>query len=253
MRNWKPSAIGFACAAFSSVFTAASAAELHLVSSPALRPAARAFAAAFEKANGTKVVVDFVNGEAAIKQTREGAGLDVTLQSTADIELMDKAGVLAAGSAQDLAASRVGLAVKAGAPKPDISTPDKLKQSILGAKSIAYSAGTSGLFFMAAMQKLGIADAVKAKAESHVIRGSVGEAIAKGEAELGAQQYGELLPVAGIDIVGLVPADLSGVIIYRVAMGSKPSDAGAAKALVAYIKSAAAGAELNKDGFAPTN
>ncbi len=238
-------------ATLGAIVSGASASELRLVSSPALRPAAKAIAAAFEKTTGNKVTLDFVNGEAAIKSAKEGQALDVTLQSAADIEGMEKAGTLMAGSAANLVTSRVALAVKAGAARPDISTPDALKKAMQNAGTIAYSSGTSGGFFMASMEKLGIADLVKAKAQGHVIRGSVGEAIARGEAEIGAQQYGELLPVQGIDILGLTPAEISTPIVYRVATGAKPADAAATSALVSFIKSEAASKMLSEAGFTP--
>ena len=120
--------------------------------------------------------------------------------------------------------SKVGIAVKAGAPKPDVSTPEKLKAALLAAKTVGYSQGASGRHFATVLDKLGIADAIKPK--EVVVQGRpVGAAIASGEAEIGFQQVAELRPVAGVDQFGELPPALQKAIPYSAGIPAKAKDA----------------------------
>jgi len=144
--------------------------------------------------------------------------------------------------------SKVGIAVKAGASEPDVSTPDKLKAALLAAKTVGYSQGSSGQHFQTVIQKLGIADQVKAKAV--VVQGRpVGAAIASGEAELGVQQVAELRPVAGVDVIGELPPELQKKIPYSSGIAAKAKDAATARALVTFLRSEAARDVLKRKGM----
>jgi molybdate transport system substrate-binding protein len=144
--------------------------------------------------------------------------------------------------------SKVGIAVKAGAAKPDISTPDKLKSALLAAKTVGYSQGASGQHFATVMDKLGIADAIKPKAV--VVQGRpVGAAIAAGEAEIGLQQVAELRPVAGVDVIGELPPELQKQIPYSAGVSAKAKDAATARALVSFLRSEAAAEVLKRKGM----
>jgi molybdate transport system substrate-binding protein len=144
--------------------------------------------------------------------------------------------------------SKVGIAVKAGATKPDVSTPDKLKAALLAAKTVGYSQGPSGQHFQTVMQKLGVTDAVKGK--SVVVNGRpVGAAIASGEAEIGVQQVAELRPVAGVDVIGEMPAELQKQIPYSAGIVAKGKDAATAQAMVSFLRSPAALDVLKRKGM----
>ena len=144
--------------------------------------------------------------------------------------------------------SKVGIAVKAGAPKPDVSTPDKLKAALLAAKTVGYSQGASGQHFATVLDKLGIADAIKPKAV--VVQGRpVGAAVASGEAELGFQQVAELRPVAGVDQFAELPPALQKPIPYSAGIPAKAKDAATARALVNYLRSEPALEVLKQKGM----
>jgi molybdate transport system substrate-binding protein len=138
--------------------------------------------------------------------------------------------------------------VKAGAPKPDVSTPDKLKAALLAAKTVGYSRGASGRHFATVLDKLGIADAIKPK--EVVVQGRpVGAAIASGEAEIGFQQVAELRPVPGVDQFGELPPALQKAIPYSAGIPAKAKDAQTAQALVSFLRSEPALEVLKKKGM----
>jgi molybdate transport system substrate-binding protein len=199
----------------------------------------------FEKATGHKAKYTMKNA-AAINADFKAGTADVIVTNT---EVLDElASGEGAGSKTLLMISKVGVAVKAGAAKPDISTPEKLKAALLAAKTVGYSQGSSGQHFLTVIQKLGITDAVKAKAV--IAQGQpVGAVIAKGDAEIGVQQVAELLPVAGIDFIGPMPGDLQKQIPYSAGIPAKAKEAAAAKALVAYLQSEEAKAVLKRKGM----
>jgi molybdate transport system substrate-binding protein len=144
--------------------------------------------------------------------------------------------------------SKIGAAVRGGAPKPDISTVDKLQAALIAAKTVGYSQGASGEHFLTVIEALGIANAIKAKAV--VVQGRpVGAAVASGEAEIGVQQISELLPVAGIDVIGEIPAELQKQISYSAGISAKAKDSATARSLVTYLRSEAASNVLKRKGM----
>src|SRR2546430_14776488 len=160
----------------------------------------------FEKATGNKVKFSSKGGTAIVADLKSGAA-DLVVTNTEVVDDLAKSGEVSVDGKTLLMISKVGIAVKAGARRPDVSTPDKLKAALLSAKTIGYSQGASGQHFQTVMQKLGITDAVKPKAV--VVQGRpVGEAIASGEAEIGLQQVAELRPVKGVDQFAELPAEL---------------------------------------------
>lgn len=200
----------------------------------------------FEKATGNKVTLSLKAGPAVAEDLKKGADLVIT-----NAEIVDElaaAGDVASNGKTLLMISKVGIAVKAGAKRPDVSTPDKLKAALLAAKTVGYSQGTSGQHFQTVMQRLGITDAVKAKAV--VVQGRpVGAAIASGEAEIGVQQVAELRPVAGVDVIAEMPAELQKQIPYSAAYGANAKDATTARALVTFLRSQPALDVLKRKGM----
>ena len=201
----------------------------------------------FEKANGHKVNLSTKAGQAIVDDVKQGVA-DVVITNTEVVDELAKSGEVTAGGATLLMISKIGVAVKAGAPKPDIRTADTLKAALLRAKTVGYSQGTSGQHFLTVIQKLGIADAIKAKAV--VVQGRpVGAAIASGEAEIGVQQIAELRPVAGVDVIGELPSDLQKRIPYSAGISAKAKDAATARALVSFLRSEPAKAVLKQKGM----
>ena len=182
---------------------------------------------------------------------QRGEPVDVVIMADAALAELIKDGKVVAESRVPLARSAIGMAVRAGSPKPDISSVDALKRALLQARSIAYSASVSGLYLSTELfQRLGIADQIMPK--SRRIEGErVGAVVARGEAEIGFQQTSELLPVPGIDYVGPLPPEVQRVSVFSagVAVGSGNSDA--AHALIGFLASPAAARAITKSGMEP--
>jgi molybdate transport system substrate-binding protein len=201
----------------------------------------------FEKSTGNKVKISF-KGEPAITADVKGGAADLVVTNTEVVDKLVAAGDVARGGETLLMISKVGIAVKTGAAKPDVSTPDKLKAALLAAKTVGYSQGASGQHFLTVIEKLGIADAVKGKAV--IAQGRpVGAAIASGEAEIGVQQVAELRPVPGTEVIGEMPADLQKQIPYSAGIVAKGKDTQTARALVSFLRSEAAVEVLKRKGM----
>ncbi len=166
----------------------------------------------FERASGVKVEIEFRLTSVLMKEIEAGAAFDVALLPRPELDALVRAGKVAAGSTVDVTRSAVGLAVRAGARKPDIATVDAFKRTLIAARSIAYSDGPSGAYIAALLERLGLADAMKPKTK--LTGGPVAELVANGEAEVGMQQIVAILPVKGAELVGPLPSELQNVIVY---------------------------------------
>jgi len=228
--------------------TAANAAEITVVAGGGPLPdVLGTLMPMFESATGNKVKISFKGGPAVTADVKQGAA-DLVIIGTDAVDQLAASGDVMGNGKTLLMISKVGIAVKAGAPKPDVSTPDKLKAALMAAKTVGYSQGASGQHFETVIQKLGIADAVKAKAV--VVQGRpVGAAIASGEAEIGVQQVAELRPVRGVDQFGEMPGDLQKQIPYSAGIPAKAKDAATARALVSFLRSEAALDVLKRKGM----
>ena len=187
--------------------------------------------------------------EAIPNRLKRGEDDDVLIMVGPALDGLVKTGLARADTRTDLALSSIGLAVKAGAAVPDVSTPDKLRDALLAAKSIAYSDSASGVYVRTTLFKtLGIEDAMKTKA--HMIPGApVGEIVARGEADIGFQQVAELLPVKGITFVGKIPESLQLVTTYSAAVATHSKHPDAAAALIRFLARPAATPILEKMGL----
>ena len=162
-----------------------------------------------------------------------------------------KQGKVVPGSRVDLVRSVIGMAVRTGAPKPDISTVEALKRTLLQAKSIAYSASASGVYLSTELfQRLGIADQMKQKAK-RIESERVGTVVARGDAEIGFQQVSELLPIAGIDYVGPLPDAVQRITVFSAGIATGAREPEAAKALIRFLASPAARPAIAKSGLEP--
>ncbi len=201
----------------------------------------------FESATGNKVKISFKGGPAIAADVKQGAA-DLVITYTEIVDEFAAGGDVVSDGKTLLMISKVGVAVKAGAPKPDIGTPEKLKSALLAARTVGYSQGASGQHFLKVVQKLGIADAIQAKAV--IAQGRpVGATVASGEAEIGVQQVAELRPVPGIEVIGEMPADLQKQIPYSAGILAKAKDAETARALVSFLRSETALDVLKRKGM----
>lgn len=204
------------------------------------------------EARGHSIDVVLATGGAINKRISEGESADVVISPSSGIESLVKAGKLVAGTSRPVASSGVGLAVKKGARKPDISTAEALTRTLLSARAVAYSdpagGGGSGIHFAKVLQRLGIADQVNAKAK--LGSGTLnGEVVARGDADIAIQQIPELTGVAGIDIIGPLPGELQLMTSFSAAVLSSSKDPKAANALIGFLTSGEALAILREKGF----
>src|SRR4051812_47984575 len=231
--------------------TAATAAEIKVIASTAMREVLEALGPMFEKASGNRVTVVFYSGAVLPVKLKEGEQADLVFTTPDTIADLTKAGKLVPGSDAQFVRSAAGVAVRAGAKKPDVSTPDALKAALLAAKTVGYSQGPSGVHFNTVIAKLGIADQVKAKGVVPPLGQRVGTLIAEGKAEIGVQQITELLLIPGIDYIGPLPKELQATIVYSTATPVNAKENAGAAALVSFIKSEAAVAPIKKLGLDP--
>jgi molybdate transport system substrate-binding protein len=230
----------------------ASAAEIKVLTTGAFRSVVVALVPEFEKATGHKVVVD--NGTVGQLQKRvdDGETFDVLVLSPKGIEDYIKGGKIAAGSNARLAKVGVGVMVKDGAPKPDVSTVDAFKQALLKANTVGYidpaSGGSSGIYVSGLLDKLGIADQVKPKAKLKQ-GGHVSDLVKSGEAEIGIHQMSEIVGQAGVTLVGPLPAEIQNYTVYVVGLSPAAKDAEAAKAFIKVLTGPSAAGVLKSKGM----
>jgi molybdate transport system substrate-binding protein len=236
------------CLGVMAAGTRAQAAEIVLTSSTAMREAVEELAAMFERASGNKVTMSFQSGVETSAKIEAGAVADVVVTTPEAIDALVKDGKVVPGTRVNFVQSGVGVAVRAGAPRPDISTPEA---AMLAAKSVGISKGPSGIYLMGIMQQLGIADQVKAKGVTPELGQRVGNLLAHGEAEIGVQQITELLPIAGIDFLGPLPDALQTKIGYATARLTTAKQPEAASALVKFMSSEAALPVVKKMSMEP--
>ena len=222
-----------------------------MLSTQATQEAYKELVAQFEKATGHKVTTYFSGTLNVSKRLATGEPHDLIIMSAPAIDEQIKEGRAVAGSRVDFASSGTGMAVRKGAAKPDISSPDALKKTLLAAKSIGYSTGPSGLYMLSVFEKMGIADQVKGKLKQTPSGVFVGTLIATGEAEIGFQQISELVHFDGIDYVGPLPGNLQRMTLFSAAIHTGARQADAARALVKFITAPAAAPVIKKHGLEP--
>jgi molybdate transport system substrate-binding protein len=230
------------------------AAEIKVMSTVALNAALDDLKPKFESATGHKLTVVYGIITELKKRIQDGETADVMLLSRAALDDLQTQGKVASGSIVNVASSSVAIAVRAGAPKPDISTSDALKRTLLASKSIVYAdpakGGASGVYFAKVLERLGIVDQMKSK--TILVPGAqAAEVVAKGEAELGVGMGSEIVPVAGAQLVGPLPGDLNFVIVFSAGIGPTSKDAAAANALIQFITGPTGAAVLKSKGVDP--
>jgi len=229
--------------------------DLSVYSSIGVRSAAEELFRRFEKQNGSRLAATWGTAPMLVARIEAGERADVFILSRAGIDTLLKQGKVLAGSDVTLAGSGVAIAVKAGAPKPDISTAEALRETLLKTKSIAYSepsaGGASGVYFAKLLERMGIAEQMKPKTKYPPAGGFSAELLLTGEAELAVQQKPELLHVAGVEIVGFLPGDLNVVTDFVAALMVDTKKAEAGKTLIDSLLTSEAAAVFRAKGLDP--
>jgi molybdate transport system substrate-binding protein len=235
--------------------TTSNAAEIKVYSTIGMRSVLEELQPKFERASGHKLDITWGLAAGLTKRVADGESPDALVAIRGGIDGLAKNGRIAEPSAVTLALSGVGISVRSGAPKPDISTPEKLKETLLAAKAIAYSdpakGGASGIHFAKVTERLGIADQVKAKAKHPEAAGLPGKFLVDGSADLAIAQVPELLEVQGTDLVGPLPGDLQNITTFAggVVSGAKQPDAAAA--FLKFLQTPEAIATIKAKGMEP--
>ena len=212
--------------------------DVKVFSAGAVRAIVTDLAEQFRQETGNTVTFSFGTAGQTRQKLLSGEPVDVVILTAAGIDDMIKRGALASGSRADLARTGMGVGVREGAPKPDITTSEAFKTTLLKAKSLVYvdpaQGATSGVHFKSVLERLGIADAVKGKTQL-VSGGYPAEKVASGEAELVVHQISEIVPVKGVTLVGPLPPDFQKVTVYSAGLAPRSPSPAAARAFVAFL------------------
>lgn len=237
-----------------TVGTNAQAAEIRVLVSGAIRAAMTDIKPLFEQATEHRLVVSSDTSGRIAKRIADGEETDLLIVSSGGIDDLIRQGRVMAGSKAEIARSGLGAVVRTGAPKPDISTPEKFKEALLAAKTVAYtnpaSGGASGAYFAKMLEQLGITDAVNQKARLGE-GGPIAQIVARGDAELGIQQIPELLAYSGVDYVGPLPGPLQFFTRLAAGIPANGTQTDAAQALLKFLASPPAVSVMKAKGMEP--
>src|SRR5262245_36899189 len=229
----------------------ANAAEIKVIGSPGTREPYTLLVPGFEKATGHKVTTTWGGVNAVAKRVADGEIADVVMLPAPQIDDLIKLDKLVAETRVNVATSGVGVAIRAGAPKIEVGSSDGIRRALLAAKTIAYSAGPSGVHMERLIAKWGLTDEFKAKIVPPIPNVPIGEVVARGDAEIGFQQVSELLPVKGIDYLGPLPPDIQEVTVFSAAVHKAAGPTDAARALLKYLTAPEAAPIIRKTGMEP--
>lgn len=231
---------------------AAGAAEIKVLTAGAFKPIVSAIAPDFERQTGHKLIIENDTAGALTKRITQGEAFDLLIITPAVLDQLAKAGKTVAESARPLARVAIGVAVKNGAPAPDISSIKGFQEALLAARAVAYidpaAGGSSGIYLSRLFEKMGIADQIKAKAVL-VPGGLVAERVVRGEADIGIHQISEILAVPGATLVGPIPAEIQNYTVYSGAIGAQARDPAAARAFLETLGSASTKVLLKTRGM----
>jgi molybdate transport system substrate-binding protein len=231
----------------------AGATDIYVVGAGAIEEPFEALTAEFSRETGNKVHAIFgpVGGMQA--KLKGGEKADVIVLSTAAMDALDKDGTLVAGSRADLGRATVGVAVREGAPQPDISTPEAFKKALLAARTVAYTnpaaGGTAGIYMTGLLDRLGLTEEVKKRAVLQSSGSAVADAVANGAAEIGITFTSEMLPNKGVKVVGPMPQSIGLIVTYTAGVATASKEADAARALIAYMTRPAARDHFKEAGL----
>lgn len=228
---------------------------MKVFSSMAVQPAVEVLLPTFTQATGIRPTVEWNTAPALVKRLQAGETADLVILNRATMDTVQREGRILEGSEVTLASSPASIAVRAGAPRPDISTAEALKRTLLAARAVSYSnptaGGASGIHFAQVIEQMGIADAVNAKNRFPPAGGLTAEFLPSGEVELAIQQTPELKQVAGIDIVGPLPAPYQLVTVFVAGIEKASGKAKEAKAFLDFLRTPPAAAVFRDKGLDP--
>lgn len=229
----------------------AAAADIKVLASPGVREAYNELVPQFEKASGHHVITVWDGVVNVTKRVSDGETADVVILPVAQIQELTSKGKLVPGSRIDVAKSGVGIAIKAGMPKPRLRNGDDLKNALLKAKKIAFSTGPSGVYIQHLMREWGIWDDVKDKTIVPSVDTPVGVAIAHGDADIGFQQVSELIHIKGITFLGPLPSDVQETTVFAAGLHKDVSTPAAARAFMLFLGAPRAADAFRKAGMEP--
>jgi molybdate transport system substrate-binding protein len=241
-----------AAAVIAAIGTSAQAADIKIICSNGFQAVMHELGPQYERATGHKLVISY--GLAAVlgKQIEGGESFDLAILAPPQIDALIMLGNIAADSRFVLARSGIGVMVRTGAPKPDISTVDAFKRTLVAAKSIAFPPqGQSGIYLAGLIERLGLADALKTKLMPIANGPLTGETVAKGEAEIGITPIGELLAVTGVALVGPLPAEVQNYIVQTAGVSQAAAQGAAARDFVKFLMAPANTHVIVEKGMEP--
>jgi molybdate transport system substrate-binding protein len=235
--------------------TWAGAAEIKVFSTVGIKSVLEELIPKFEKSSGHKLDMTWSTAALLAKRVQSGEQADALLLIKSNIDTLLKEGKIVPGTETLFGQSIFAVGVKSGAPKPDISSPDALKQSLLAAKGVSYSdpasGGASGVYIAKQIERMGIAEQMKGKTRHPPSGGLSGTLLISGEADIAINAKPELLSVPGVDVVGPLPGDMAFTVVYAAAVQTGTAQTEAAKAFVNFLKSPEAQAVFKAKGFDP--
>jgi len=238
--------VGSALALLSS---GAQAAEIRVLASTAVKTTLQELTPQFEKATGNKVDITFAPAAALKVKIEEGEAFDVAILAAPITDNLAGSGKVDTARTT-IAHSGIGVAIRKGAPKPDISTTEAFKRTLLDAKSVGFTAaGATGAYLKTLFEKLGIAEELKPKLK--LLPGAAGEAAASGEVEIGMTQISEILPYPGAELAGPLPPDIQSYTYFSAAASPASKEADAAKAFIKFLAAPSALAVIKAKGMEP--
>ncbi len=219
------------------------------ISSMATRQVLGELSRSFEQTSGWGVEIEAMGGVDAARLVRDGKAVDVVVLASNVMQRLESEGWIVPGTLSGVARSGVAIAVRSGLPRPAIASEEDVKQAVLGAGKISYSTGPSGDHLKRLFEKWNIADAIAERTVEAKPGVPVGQLVARGEADLGFQQLSEFLDVAGIEIVGPLPACIQTITVFTAGIGTHSEHPDAARALLAYLVSPATQATKHRLGM----
>lgn len=223
-------------------------AELTVMASGAIKAAYITLIPRFQAATGHNVHTIWAPSVDMMRRLKDGELVDLVILSAASLDELIAAGFI--GGRTDLARAGVAVAVKAGAPRPDISSGEAVKRAVLAAKSVCYSTGPSGIYLVKLFERMGIAEAIRDKVK--IAKGEfAGSVVARGDAEIGFQQMSELKPINGIDIIGHLPADIQEITTFSAGVHTRAAHAAQARELVNFLRNPESRAVITASGMEP--
>lgn len=229
------------------------ASTLKIISSMATKQVLAELIAQYRQDHALDIQFESVGGVDAAKRVQAGEAFDLVVLAQDAIDKLAAAGRVVDGSRVDIVRSGVAVAVRAGAPRPDIGSEDALKASLLAARTLSYSTGPSGVQLLKLFERWGIADTLKDRIVQAPPGIPVGSLVAKGEAEIGFQQLAELIHLPGIDLLGPLPDAVQITTVFSGGIASSSQQADAARALLAFFASSAAAAAKQRQGMEPAD